>query len=152
MDDIYTYTYTTATDTTGIPQEAEEIDPWNLKYEYKVEDDLVDEDDDEDDLIDEEILGLIENFIKAYNVPENDKEKIVLILEKKNSKRSKKEKEIISEIVRSKKDIPKIEIERQEIINEEKIDDTNHTVLDPLDFDEWKWNNVGGWWNIQKNS
>jgi len=132
-DNTYNYTYTTSTDTVFIPQVAipEEIDPWN-------------EDEDED----EEILGLIENFIKAYNVLENDKEKIVLILEKKNSKRSKKEKEIISEIVRSKKDIPKIEIERQEKTD----DDTNHTVLDPLDIEAWKWNNVGGWWNIQKNS
>lgn len=90
----------------------------------------------------EEILGLIENFIEAYNICKEDEEKIIVILEKKNSERSNEEKQTIRKIVKSnKRDTPKIEIERQKEYeeSENEEDERDEGVYD-IEYNYWnKW-------------
>jgi len=70
----------------------------------------VEEDDEEDD----EIIGHVEAFIEAYDVPIRDIPKLTRILDKPHSERSNTDKKLLKKIIaKSKKKKPKIKITRQ---------------------------------------
>ena len=127
MDD---YVYTISNSISYLPEVDEEI------FGLEPQPDL------EDDRKPEEVTGLIESFMEAYDIYcEGDEEKIIGILEKKNSERSDKEKQIIRKIVKSnKREIPKIEVERQQ-----------DTLEYDYNLDDWGVNNLelGCQYNLQ---
>jgi len=63
---------------------------------------------------DDEIIGHVEAFIEAYDVPVRDIPKLTRILDKPHSERSDADKKLLKKIIsRSKKNRPKVKITRQ---------------------------------------